>query len=125
MRAAVGLAFVTVLVACGSDGPSADEARVCQAIQGIVDDLGHGRSQAAIDGLTTLKAAVDATTNRTLADAGRRFMSDLFVDVDPMQVTMNEGANLGRVYSSKLVAELDAMVGECADVGSRIERLPT
>lgn len=123
-RLAIGALFAALAIsACGSDDPAADEARVCRAVQTIVDELDAGRSQSALATLPELELAVNATENETLATAGQEFFDDLFTDIDYTQLTVEQTASLGDQYQQQMAISLARIVDECSSVGSSIEGL--
>lgn len=120
----VGALAILTVPACGDDGPSADEALVCDSLQEIVDDLAAGRSQDAIDTLVEFHDAVTATSNETMAAAGDEFFAIFNTRADRFQMTIPEVQDLGNKFRLDFARALDAVVAECGEVGSSIERLP-
>ena len=110
--------------ACGGNGPSADEERVCDSIQKVVDDLAAGRSQDAIDTLVEFHDAVTATSNGTMSTAGDEFFEVFDTRANRFEMTVPEVDALGNQFLADFTRALDAVVAECREVGASIERLP-
>lgn len=115
---------LAAVAGCAPDGPSADEERVCDSVQHMVDDLAAGRSQAATDELAELYEAVNATENGAMTSAGREFFELMFTDVDRFQMTVEQVVEVGSRFQTEFARSLDVIVAECRRVGSSIERLP-
>lgn len=124
MAALAPLVTVAFLTACGDDA-SADEERVCAAVQTIVDRLAGQQSVDAIVALGELEAALGETANATMATAGTEFFDVLDTDVDRFELTLEEVGELGRRFQAEGAAALDVIVAECREVGTPIEGLPT
>ena len=121
----VGVLLTIVSTACGDDGPTADEQRVCSAVQKIVDDLAAGRDEAAVATLSELEQAATSTANERMSAAGAEFFAVLRTTADRFQLTISEVAELGERFHAESTRHLDVIVDECGEAGAPIDRLPT
>lgn len=122
-------ACLALATACGATGEEEDaapeDAAVCDAVQGIVDNVlsGDGAQEQALLSLGDLQIAVGATDNDVMATQGDRLFNAISQLVDPGGLTIDESIDLGRRVGVESAEALAAIVDECAAVGQPIDRL--
>jgi hypothetical protein len=112
---------IFVLVACGDDGPSADEQAVCDSVQTMLDHLSAGESREAILEIARLKTVADATHNDELQSNAVLFIETTSQQVSDADVTLDEAMAEGRAALSEGAEGLGGLVDECNRLELAIE----
>ena len=120
--AAAALALCAGLASCGEDGASDADARACDRLQRVVDDLAAGRSTAAMADLSELDLAVQVVDDAQLRAAGDEFFEGITGQVDDFgDLTVEQTAALSRSLVADLVPSLGTMLQRCEDLDVAVD----